>query len=156
MKVIYVGDASNLHRRIRQHGRGNVEGSALRKHVAEALGYGLARTRRPSGSTRTRIDVPDPREAEQEVSDSIAGGAWRWVVCDSKAEAQALQWAAIEALDPLLNRARRAPTRDERHPRLIAALRSSPLFVHSAFDPPATPGVYALYHEHGPAGLTRR
>jgi hypothetical protein len=147
MKVIYVGDASNLRRRIHQHGRGNVEGSALRKHLAKTLGYELARTRRPSGSTRVRIDAPDPRAAEQQVSDYIAGGAWRWAACTSKEEAQALQWAAIEALDPLLNRDRRASPADERLGALVAALAGAPAAPHPSADPPDSPGVYALYHD---------
>ncbi len=150
MKVIYVGDASNLHRRIRQHGRGNVEGSALRKHVAEALGYGLARTRRPSGSTRVRIDAPDPRAAEQEVSEYIAGGAWRWVTCHPKHEARALQWTAIETLDPVLNRDRRASPVDGRLGELVAELSGAPAVPHPSADPPDSPGVYALYHDVPP------
>ena len=150
MIAIYVGDASNLRRRIRQHSRGNVEGSALRKHVAEALGYGLARTRRPSGSTRVRIDAPDPRAAEQQVSNYIAGGAWRWVACTSKEKAQVLQWAAIEALGPVLNRDRRPPRADGRLQELAAELASASAVPHPSADPPDSPGVYALYHDAPP------
>ena len=150
MKVIYVGDASNLRRRIHQHGRGNVEGSALRKHVAEALGYGLARTRRPSGSTRVRIDAPDPPAAEQQVSAFIQSGAWRWVTCDSATEAGVLQWLAIERLDPVLNRDRRPPEVDVRLERLVETLTGAPLVPHEELDSPEAPGVYAFYHERVP------
>jgi hypothetical protein len=128
-----------------------VEGSALRKHVAEALGYGLARTRRPSGSTRVRIDAPDPRTAEQRVSDYIRGGAWRWVTCDSKGEARALQWVAIEALDPFLNRDRRLPAPDEHYQQLVGTLIEALPIGHGDVDPPEAPGVYVLYHTVLPA-----
>lgn len=151
MIAIYVGDASNLRRRIRQHGRGNVEGSALRKHVAVTLGYGISRTRRPSGSTRVRINAPDPRAAEQQVSDYIAGGAWRWVACTSKEEARELQWAAIEALDPFLNRDRRPPEPDEHYRQLVGTLVEASPIGHSDADPPEAPGVYVLYHTTLPA-----
>ena len=150
MIAIYVGDASNLRRRIQQHGRGNVEGSALRKHVAEALGYGLARTRRPSGSTRVRIDAPDPRAAEGRVDAYLQGGGWRWVTCKSPDEARELQWVAIEALNPALNRDRRTSPPDSQLADLVRQLRAAPAVPYAALDPPATPGVYALYHARLP------
>jgi len=50
MKVIYVGDARDVVKRIQNnHCGGNVEASALRKAVAEAMGYSLKRTRARSG-----------------------------------------------------------------------------------------------------------
>lgn len=150
MIAIYVGDASDLRRRIHQHGRGNVEGSALRKHIAEALGYSLARTRRPSGSTRVRVDATDPRAAEQQVSDYIARGAWQWVACASKEEARALQWAAIEALTPVLNRDRRTHPSTEWLRDLVAALAAAPAVPHASADPPGLPGVYVLRHATPP------
>ena len=150
MIAIYVGDASNLRRRIQQHGRGNVEGSALRKHVAQALGYGLVRTRRSSGSTRVRINAPDPRAAEERVSAYLQSGAWRWVKCATSEEAHELQWAAIAALDPALNRDRRHPPPDNQLADLVRQLRAAPAVPHAALYPPAAPGVYALYHARLP------
>ncbi|MEM6785649.1 MAG: GIY-YIG nuclease family protein [Bacteroidota bacterium] len=145
-RCVYVGDASNLRRRIRQHQRGNVEASALRKHVAKALGYSLARTRRASGGTRVRIDAPDPKAAEARVSAYLASGTWRWVACASKEEARALQWHAIALLDPLLNR-------DRREPALSAALDAKAAQLAAATPSGESvegPGVYALFHMQPP------
>jgi hypothetical protein len=89
LMIIYVGDAGDIIKRIKtNHCSGNVEGSALRSHVAEAIGYKIKSTKRSTGSTRYRIELPDPREGEKHVSDYIRSGEWRYVVCNSYAEAK--------------------------------------------------------------------
>ena len=66
MLCLYVGDARDIVKRIlTNHCTGNVEGSAFRKAVAEAIGYNLTYTKRKSGSMRVRIDFPNPREGEK-------------------------------------------------------------------------------------------
>jgi len=47
LMIIYVGDSKDVIKRIRtNHCKGNVEASALRKYVAEALGYRIKITKR--------------------------------------------------------------------------------------------------------------
>ena len=83
MFAIYVGDSGNVVNRILgDHCSGNVEGLELRHLVAEAKGYAFTRSRRSSGSTRVRIDLPDPREGEAHVSTYIRSGRWKYVICD--------------------------------------------------------------------------
>ena len=93
MKTLYVGDARDIVARIcTNHGAGNVEASALRCYVAQAMGLGFTRTRRPSGSTRLRIKLADPRMGERAISAFIRSGWWRLALCESYEEARALQW----------------------------------------------------------------
>jgi len=154
MRVVYVGDAGNLRARLRQHCGGNVEASALRKHVARAMGLGLRREPRANGrSVRVRIDLPDPAEGEGRVSAYLCGGIWRVVVCASAEEARDFQWFAIDRLDPALNRERRAwaSGSEARYEEGVDRLRSGEARACGAVDWPTAPGVYALWHERPPA-----
>src|SRR5439155_14880993 len=91
--VIYAGDAGRVSRRVLQsHSSGNVEGSALRQHVAARLGYRLHKSRRAKGSTKIRLDMPNPKEGEDAISAYIRSGRWRFVACDSASEAEDFQW----------------------------------------------------------------
>jgi len=123
--VIYVGDARNVINRIAtNHCSGNVEGSAFRRHVAQAMGYKIKTSRRPSGSTKVRIDLPNPREGEDRVSNYIRSGKWKYVICNSYQEAHDFQWYAIEQLAPILNRSYRPWGRNnlQRYQVLLAQL----------------------------------
>jgi hypothetical protein len=102
LHVVYVGDAKDVVKRIRSdHCNGNVEASALRKSVAIAKGYLLKKTKRPSGSTRIRIDLPVPRKGETCISGYIQSSEWRFVLCASSMEAKDFQWYAIDQLADL-------------------------------------------------------
>ncbi|MCI0693783.1 hypothetical protein L0337_17470, partial [candidate division KSB1 bacterium] len=83
---------------------GNVEGSALRRHVASHKGYTLLRTKRANGSFRVRLDLPYPGVGEKEISTYLKSGQWKFVICDSYEEASDFQWYLIERLKPLLNK----------------------------------------------------
>jgi hypothetical protein len=149
MRAAYVGDASNLRARVRQHCGGNVEASALRKHVAAELGLGLTRERRASGSTRTRIDLPAPKEGERQVSAYLGEGVWRAVVCASAEEARDAQWFAIDALAPYLNRERRVwdACLEPRYAGLLTRLREGEARPCGGASWPTTPGVYAFWRD---------
>ena len=63
MKVLYVGDSTDVSKRIlRNHLNGNVESSTLRRTVAEQMGLKIKKTKRKSGSTRIRIDSDQPKK----------------------------------------------------------------------------------------------
>lgn len=149
MDVAYVGDASHLRRRVRQHVTGNVEASALRRHLAGSLGLEVVRTPRPSGSTRLRLLDPD---GERRLTALLVAAMWRVVVCDSAEEARAFQWYAIAHLDPHLNRDRRAwdSAADARFAALLATLVAAPPVpgAHLA-QLPTAPGVYAVANVAG-------
>ena len=151
MQVIYVGDSSNLRKRIRtNHGGGNVEGSAFRKHLATAFGYGIARTKRESGTFRVRLDLPDPRVGERQITDYVRGGHWKVVACDTDEEANAFQWFAIERLSPKLNRDRRDWDRRlaSRFESLETALAAViPVAWSEVNSLPEEPGVYVFLHD---------
>lgn len=153
---IYIGDANNVRVRILTcHCSGNVEGSALRKHVADSMGFRLSKTRRPSGTQKVRLDMPNPREGEARITGYIRSGAWKYVLCASHEEANAFQWFAIEALNPLLNRDRRASNelRAMRFKDLLLQLERSGPYNFPELKPlPNLPGVYALCHDSEPKG----
>lgn len=152
--VVYVGDAGDVINRIRsQHCSGNVEASALRRHLAQKKGYRLVSTKRLSGITRLRIDLPNPREGENEISVYIRSGRWRYCLCDSPAEATDFQWYVIEKLNPLLNVERR-PWNQKAKPKYEALLdrllASREFSCDGVKSRPTGPGVYVLYHDVEP------
>jgi len=152
---LYVGDAGRdvVRRILKDHCGGNVEASILRRRVAEEMGYAIKRTRRESGSTRYRIDAPDPHSGEKNVSDYLQSGRWRYLVCDSDQEAHDFQWYVIEQLKPPLNRIRK-PWNHELLPKyqlLLNELLGSPMLVADQMDNKQTgPGVYVFYHRQRP------
>ena len=154
MLIIYVGDASDFVRRIRtNHCSGNVEGSALRHHIAEAKRYTLKRSKRPGGSMRVRIDRPDPREGEADVSRYIRSGWWKYVICDSDEEARDFQWYVIDHLQPVLNRDGRSWKKDiaSRYEELLRALEEAEaLSCDQLRERQSGPGVYVFLHEQRP------
>ena len=156
MLVIYVGDARDVIKRVRsQHCAGNVEASALRKHIAVAKGYPLSTTRRASGSSRVRLALPDPSKGEQEISAYLRTGTWKFAICDSYEEAHDFQWYVIEQLNPLLNVSRKpwGVQHQARYAALFGLLESIPRLDYSQLgEARSGPGVYVLYHEVPPSG----
>lgn len=154
MFVIYVGDAADVVKRIRsQHCSGNVEGSACRRHVAQKKGYRLISTKRPSGTTRVRLNLPTPREGEEQVSIYIRAGKWRYCLCETPVEANDFQWYVIEKLNSLLNVTRKGwePKAKTRYEILMQNLISSREFSYDELRyQPTGPGVYVLSHESEP------
>ncbi|MHC1564199.1 MAG: GIY-YIG nuclease family protein [Candidatus Hecatellaceae archaeon] len=158
-KHIYVGDSRNVVKRIiTNHCHGNVEGSALRKAVAEAIGYRLRKTRRRNGSMRIRIDLSDPNEGETVVSAYIKSGKWKYIVCESYKEAHDFQWYAISKLKPVLNR-KMQPwdySKTRRYRELLSRmLKSRALSCNKLHNKPTGPGVYILLHQLAPEDLKR-
>ena len=148
--VIYVGDARDVIKRIRDnHCAGNVEASALRKHIAVAKGYNIISTRRPSRSTRVRIDHPASRIGEAKVSEYIRSAEWKYIICNSYEEAHDFQWYVIETLEPLLNVDRKPWNTSciETYEALLGRLNSYSAFKCSQLrGMPSGSGVYVLYH----------
>jgi hypothetical protein len=153
--VIYAGDASRISRRVVQsHSSGNVEGSALRQHVAAKLGYRLRKSRRAKGSTQIRIDRPNPKDAENAISAYIRSGLWRFIACESSSEAKDFQWYAIDKLSPALNITRRSWRKNmqSRYTQLFSSLTACPLYGYRDFPRAISlPGVYVLYHDRLPS-----
>ena len=154
MIVIYAGDAGDVVKRIRSnHCGGNVEASALRRHIAENKRYPIKNTRRSSGSYRVRLDLPDPKAGEQEISDYLRTGLWKFVICNSHVEAQDFQWYVIDALKPLLNVRHSTWNREnlERYQALLANLMSAPdMNCEQLRNTASGSGVYVFFHEAAP------
>jgi hypothetical protein len=154
MNTLYAGDARDIVARIcANHGAGNVEASALRRYVARVMGLEFTRTRRPSGSTRLRINLADPRVGEKAISAFIRSGWWRLALCESYEEATALQWFTIEVLQPAWNTDRRPPAAgsDQRFKGHLRQLVTSPLLPFTEVRTQHSgPGVYIFYHVQFP------
>ena len=152
--IIYVGDTGNVVRRITgNHCSGNVEASKLRESIAEAIGYGIKKTRRASGKTRKRIDLPKPIFGERAVSAYVASGHWQFVRCDSKEEANDFQWFVIATLKPALNRESR-PWKEALLDRfeilLVQLQKENPCPKAQISSSASWPGVYVFHHQHLP------
>jgi len=152
--VIYVGDSGDVIKRIRtNHCSGNVEASALRKHIAKAKGFKIQSFKRASGSTRIRIDSPEPRNAENDVSSYIHSGSWKIVLCDSYKEAHDFQWFTVERLKPLLNVNIKPWNNNnlERYKYLFTQIENSTAFKYEQLKGATSgSGVYVLYHQMSP------
>ena len=154
MIVIYAGDAGDVGKRIRSnHCGGNVEGSALRKHIAENMGYPIKITRRSSGSYRVRLDLPDPKAGEQAISNYLRNGMWKFVICNSHRESQDFQWYVIDALKPLLNVLHKTWKIENlvRYKALFTELTSAPgMNCEQLRNTASGTGVYVFFHEVAP------
>ena len=152
--AIHVGDSGDVVGRIRtNHCSGNVEGSALRKHIARAKGCRLRSTKRPSGSTKRRLDLPDPAAGEQEITQYVRAGRWKYAICSSPQEARDFQWYLINHIRPILNFITRDCNHSNRgrYQELLAAIEHAEALTHDQLKGKRTgPGVYILYHNHPP------
>lgn len=159
MNVIYVGDSKDVIKRIvTMHCRGNVESSAIRAHVAVAMGYILSKTRRTSSGVRIRIDLLHPGEGESAVSQYMQSGEWKYVICESYKEAHDFQWYAIKQLNPIMNPNRQQWNRTNmiRHEILLTRLVQSQGFDCAQLrGNPTGPGVYVLSHQEVPQTTIR-
>lgn len=154
VRAIYVGDSGDIIKRIRtNHCSGNVEGSAFRKHVAAEMGYAITKTKRDSGSTKVRLDLPDPRVGERRITNYLRSGSWRIVICDTYDEAHDFQWYAIAKLQPTLNKAAQAwdSAAGARYAQLLQSLLDCTLIPYADIGGSESgPGVYAFYHNELP------
>lgn len=153
--IIYVGDARDVVNRIlTNHCSGNVEGSALRKSVAGAQGYGIRRERRPSGTVKLRIALVDPRLGERAVSQYTRSGKWRYLICRDWDEAHDFQGYVIQQLAPRLNSDRPSwdASKGQHHAELLARLLSQePLACAVLRGLPTGAGVCILEHSSAPS-----
>ena len=152
MIAIYAGDSGDVIKRIRSnHCGGNVEASALRRHIAKYRGYPIKSTKRPSGSYRVRLD---PEAGEQDVSVYLRTGLWKFVICNSHEEAEDFQWYVIDTLKPLMNTCCRPWNRRNlaRYQALLAELTSAPgMTCGQLRNISSGPGVYVFFHETSPS-----
>jgi hypothetical protein len=117
------------------------------------MGFALTRPPRASGSTRIRITPPDERAGELAVTAYVRSGYWKYVLCDSYAEASDFQWFTIERLAPLTNRQRATwlPVHGQRYEGLLLELDGRSFVDWSTLDGlESRPGVYVLYHDKAP------
>ena len=100
-----------------------------------------------------RLNLPTPREDEEQVSIYIRAGKWRYCLCETPVEANDFQWYVIEKLNPLLNVTRKGwePKAKTRYEILMQNLISSREFSYDELRyQPTGPGVYVLSHESEP------
>ncbi len=158
MLVIYVGYSGDIIKRIlKQHCSGNVNGSVLREQIAEKLGYELEITH-PNGIRRIRIDLPNPRDGENEVSNYIKSGEWRYVICESAEEARDFNNYVINQLNPLVNvqHPQWNIGNENRYRGLFRRLNKSKRFTCKSIRGKQTgPGVCVFYHESEPSRSVR-
>ena len=95
----YVGDSKKLRNRIRQHCKGNVEGSTLRKTIAENMGFEIQRTKREKGTTKKSV-TPIQKSS---IDEYIQSGKWRWMPCPEELYHE-FQNYLISELKPQLNK----------------------------------------------------
>lgn len=152
--IIYIGDSKNVIKRIRNnHCSGNVEGSALRRHIAKLKKYKLKSTKRISGSIKVRIDSPNPRNEETDITNYIRFGKWKFILCDSYNESHDFQWFAIEQLKPRLNKYFKPWNQKniQRYQFLLNKLKDSHSFKYEdLLNMQSGPGIYILYHQSMP------
>ena len=146
----YIGDSNNIKNRVRQHCTGNVESSALRKTIAEEMGFEIITVKRPSGSRKKTVN---PLSAEKLISDYIQSGKWKVVSCLTVEEARDFQWYGIDKMRPPLNKYMQfwdLNSENIYQQLLDDMLDSEFIEFASTLNIIREPGVYSLWHEHSP------
>lgn len=152
----YIGDSSKIKNRVRQHCTGNVESSALRKTIAEEMGFEIVSVKRPSGSRKKTVN---PLSAEKLISDYIQSGNWKVVSCQTVEEARDFQWYGIDKMRPPLNKYMQFwdLNNESTYQALLDEMLDSE-FIESTSTLNFTnePGVYSLWHENSPVDFVEK
>ena len=146
----YIGDSNKIKNRVRQHCTGNVESSALRKTIAEEMGFEIITVKRPSGSRKKTVN---PLSAEKLISDYIQSGKWRVVSCPTVEEARDFQWYGIDKMRPPLNKYMQFwdLNSENRYQQLLDDMLDSEFIEFaSTLNITKEPGVYSLWHQDTP------
>ena len=156
MLCLYVGYSRNFAFQQRET-RGNVEGSQLRMYIAKEMGSNIKCTERPNGNTKKRIDLPNPQEGEDRVSEYICSGSWKYVICQSLSEAKDFKQYVIDQLEPRFNK-RQSWKREklQRYEYLYSQLKMSKLLSYRELmvelsEKHPVPCVHVFYHEEIPS-----
>ena len=153
---IYIGDGSKIMNRIRnQHCSGNVEGSSLRKHIANALGFQFMRVQRANGSWRVRLNLPNPIIGEQQITNYLRSGHWKYIICPTGIEAKDFQFYAIQNIIPAtllnINQGQWDATKQNVYQGLLNQLINCNLYDYNqTIQIPNQPGVYLFVHNNEP------
>ena len=146
-----MGDSRDVIKRIRyNHCSGNVEASALRRAVAESLGFPLRYSERKSGSIRIRLAMDNPRYGEEIISSYLSSGRWKYIICNNYKEAHDFQWYVIEKLKPILNKDSKQwdCVYKDLYGELFIQLENQVFMgLEELTDMKTGSGVYVLYHE---------
>ena len=152
----YIGDSNKIKNRVRQHCIGNVESSALRKTIAEEMGFEIVTVKRTSGSRKKTVN---PLSAEKLISDYIQSGNWKVVSCQTVEEARELQWYGIDKMRPPLNKYMQFwdLNCETRYQQLLDVMLDSEFIQFaSTLDITKESGVYSLWHEDTPMGFAEK
>jgi hypothetical protein len=153
---IYVGDGSKIGERVKNnHCTGNVEGSSLRKHIASNLGFGITKEKRPSGTTKVRLNIPNPKEGENKISNYLQSGEWKYLICETAEIAKDFQFYVIQNLfpQPLLNVNMGSwnPNNENMYLAMLQELQNCiSLNYQETVNIPLLPGVYLFIHKNQP------
>lgn len=152
----YIGDSKNIRNRVRQHCKGNVESSALRKTIAREMGLDVRAEKRLSGSSKYTIH---PLSGEEMVSSYIQSGTWKVISCQTAEDARDFQWYAIDNLRPMLNKYMQFWNKNSEgdyQELLDEMLRSNSMVYTSISTFPTQPGVYSLWHDSTPVDFAKK
>ena len=152
----YIGDSNKIKNRVRQHCTGNVESSALRKTIAEEMGFEIKTVKRPSGSRKKTVN---PLSAEKLISDYIQSGNWKVVSCQTVEEARDFQWYGIDKMRPPLNKYMQfwdLNCESVYQELLDDMLTSEFIEFSSTLNIIKEPGVYSLLHEYSPLDFSEK
>lgn len=146
MGLIYIGDSGRVAGRAgSDHCGGNVEGSAFRRHTAQAMNFSVERL--------GGYQITHPENGEDIVSAYIRSGCWHCLPCSDADEAEGFQFYLIQRLTPLLNvdhgdwlRGNEAHYQDLYNQWIHAPC----LKCADQNRMPTGPGIYAFYHAHTP------
>jgi len=153
---IYIGDGSKIKNRIRnQHCSGNVEGSSLRKHIAQAMDFTLTNQRRVNGSWRVRINLPNTIAGEQQITNYLRTGVWKFVVCPPEIDAKDFQFYAIQNINPTpilnINQGMWQVNMQATYQVMLNELSNCPVHNYAqTANIPNEYGVYLFIHENNP------
>ena len=158
---IYIGASKDTRKRIYMHFYHSIESSLLRKRIAQSRDYQIIYTPRPAPAITMEVTLAIPA-LEDNITEYLEAGKWKFVECRNRPEAVAFKDFAISRLDPML-----IQTNNEyplgiilRFEELLLQLNNCQEYTLSLYNLqmiPKSPGVHLFISEQDPsAGLNKK
>ena len=150
---IYIGESKNTRKRIYMHFSPSIESSFLRKRIAQCRDYEIITTPRDAGNMRVTLAI---EALEDNITEYLEGGKWKYVNCKDKNEAVAFKDFAISRLDPMLIHTNNLypPGIIQRFEELLVQLNNCQEYTLSRNNLqmiPNSPGVHLFISEQDPS-----
>jgi hypothetical protein len=154
MSLIYVGRSGEVGTRIKQHSKGTVHQSPIRKWVSSEWDELVASIPHRTAKGKPYRRKSTGKELEGEVSKYMQEGSWKAIPCKDDREAHDFEWYCVETLKPIVPDKTCKPLRKESSAGNKSLLDQLPDVAGR--DQVRGSGVYFFYHDELPKDWRER